>query len=143
MSGSLTPTALARLLGQWHLGAAPAYRELADVVRLLVLDGRIPLGTALPSERTLSATLAVSRTTVTAAYASLRDQGFLSSGQGTPRPHLPPRSADRHRRGARRGGRRWAFRRARPRRSRRASSTSPMLPSPPAAKSCTGPLPPP
>ena len=55
MSGSLTPTALARLLGQWHLGAAPAYRELADVVRLLVLDGRIPLGTALPSERTLAA----------------------------------------------------------------------------------------
>ena len=89
MSGSLTPTALARLLGQWNLGAAPAYRELADVVRLLVLDGRVPLDTALPSERTLSATLGVSRTTVTAAYASLRDQGFLSSGQGTPRPDLP------------------------------------------------------
>jgi DNA-binding transcriptional MocR family regulator len=93
MSGSLSPTALARLLGQWHSGAAPAYRELSDVVRLLILDGRIPLDTALPSERTLSATLAVSRTTVTAAYASLREQGFLSSGQGSRgRTSLPRRS---------------------------------------------------
>jgi DNA-binding transcriptional MocR family regulator len=94
MSGSLSPTALARLLGQWHLGAAPAYRELADVVRLLVLDGRIPLGTALPSERTLAATLAVSRTTVTAAYSSLREQGFLSSGQGTRGRTCLPRSSN-------------------------------------------------
>ena len=83
MSGSLTPASLARLLGQWNLGAAPAYRELADVVRLLVLDGRVPLDVALPSERSLAATLGISRTTVTAAYALLREQGFLSSGQGS------------------------------------------------------------
>ncbi|MCE3291611.1 MAG: GntR family transcriptional regulator [Arthrobacter sp.] len=83
MSGSLSPAALDRLLGQWQSGAAPAYRELSDVVRLLILDGRIPLDTALPSERSLSAALGLSRTTVTAAYASLREQGFLSSGQGS------------------------------------------------------------
>ncbi|MCU1519035.1 MAG: GntR family transcriptional regulator [Pseudarthrobacter sp.] len=83
MSPSLNPSALARLLGEWHLGAAPAYRELADVVRLLVLDGRVALDTALPSERALSEALGVSRTTVTAAYAQLREQGFLSSGQGS------------------------------------------------------------
>ncbi|WP_211880970.1 MocR-like transcription factor YczR [Pseudarthrobacter albicanus] len=83
MSGSLNPSSLARLLGGWNPGAAPAYRELADVVRLLVLDGRVPLDTALPSERALSETLGVSRTTVTAAYAGLREQGFLSSGQGS------------------------------------------------------------
>jgi DNA-binding transcriptional MocR family regulator len=83
MSGSLNPTALARLLGGWNVGAAPAYRELADVVRLLVLDGRVPLDTSLPSERALAATLGVSRTTVTAAYAELREQGFLSSRQGS------------------------------------------------------------
>ena len=83
MSGSLNPSSLARLLGEWNLGAAPAYRELSDVVRLLVLDGRVPLDTALPSERALSETLGVSRTTITAAYASLREQGFLSSGQGS------------------------------------------------------------
>ena len=83
MSPSLNPSALARLLGDWNLGAAPAYRELADVVRLLVLDGRVALDTALPSERGLSEALGVSRTTVTAAYAHLREQGFLSSGQGS------------------------------------------------------------
>ena len=60
---------------QWNLGAAPAYRELADVVRLLVLDGRVALDTALPSERALSEALGVSRTTVTAAYGHLREQG--------------------------------------------------------------------
>lgn len=83
MPGSLNPTAMVRLLGPWNTGAAPAYRELADVVRLLVMDGRIPLDVALPSERALSASLRVSRTTVTAAYASLREQGFLSGGQGS------------------------------------------------------------
>lgn len=83
MSGSLNPSSLARLLGEWNFGAAPAYRELADVVRLLVLDGRVPLDVALPSERALAATLGISRTTVTAAYSLLREQGFLSSGQGS------------------------------------------------------------
>ncbi|MCO4252059.1 MocR-like transcription factor YczR [Pseudarthrobacter raffinosi] len=83
MSPSLNPPALARLLCEWNLGAAPAYRELADVVRLLVLDGRVALDTALPSERALSEALGVSRTTVTAAYGHLREQGFLSSGQGS------------------------------------------------------------
>ncbi|MEV7603851.1 PLP-dependent aminotransferase family protein [Paenarthrobacter sp. NPDC089322] len=83
MSGSLNPTALVRLLGAWNPGALPAYRELADVVRLLVMDGRIPLDVALPSERALAQTLGLSRTTVTAAYASLREQGFLTTGQGS------------------------------------------------------------
>ncbi|MFF2030588.1 PLP-dependent aminotransferase family protein [Arthrobacter sp. NPDC058192] len=83
MSGFLNPSSLARLLGAWNVGAAPAYRELADVVRLLVLDGRVALDVALPSERSLATTLGVSRTTVTAAYSLLREQGFLSSGQGS------------------------------------------------------------
>ena len=83
MPVSLTPGSLARLLGEWNVGAAPAYRELADVVRLLILDGRVALDVALPSERSLAAALGISRTTVTAAYALLREQGFLSSGQGS------------------------------------------------------------
>ncbi|MET4901464.1 PLP-dependent aminotransferase family protein [Paenarthrobacter sp. CC6] len=83
MAPSLNPTALLRLLGQWNAGVLPAYRELADVVRLLVMDGRIPLDVALPSERALAQSLGVSRTTVTAAYASLREQGFLTAGQGS------------------------------------------------------------
>ncbi|MDI2033307.1 PLP-dependent aminotransferase family protein [Paenarthrobacter nitroguajacolicus] len=93
MAPSLNPTALLRLLGQWNTGALPAYRELADVVRLLVMDGRIPLDVALPSERALAQTLGVSRTTVTAAYAGLREQGFLTAGQGSRgRTCIPHRS---------------------------------------------------
>src|SRR5215217_4984160 len=92
---SLTASTLARLLGAWNLGASPAYRELADVVRLLVLDGRVALDTALPSERALAEALAVSRTTVTAAYGLLRDQGFLSSGQGSrSRTRIPRPTTD-------------------------------------------------
>ena len=83
MAPSLNTAALIRLLGSWQQGAAPAYRELMDVLRLLILDGRVPLDTALPSERALCTALGVSRTTVTAAYAGLREQGFLSSGQGS------------------------------------------------------------
>jgi DNA-binding transcriptional MocR family regulator len=83
MSTSLNASALVRLLGPWNTGAGPAYRELADVVRLLIMDGRIPLEAALPSERALAQALGVSRTTVTAAYAGLREQGFLSAGQGS------------------------------------------------------------
>ncbi|MEQ4520062.1 PLP-dependent aminotransferase family protein [Pseudarthrobacter sp. B907] len=83
MSGSLNPSSLIRLLGGWNVGASPAYRELADVVRLLILDGRVALDVALPSERALAAALGISRTTVTAAYALLREQGFLSTGQGS------------------------------------------------------------
>lgn len=80
---SLTASGLSRLLGEWNVGATPGYRELADVVRLLVLDGRVALDTALPSERALSEALGVSRTMVTAAYGLLREQGFLTGGQGS------------------------------------------------------------
>lgn len=94
MTGSLTPASLGRLLGSWNAGASPAYRELADVVRLLILDGRIGLDVALPSERSLAGTLGISRTTVTAAYALLREQGYLSGGQGSrSRSRIPARGA--------------------------------------------------
>lgn len=83
MNQAISSTPFVRLLGEWRRGTAPAYRELADVVRLLILDGRLPLDSALPSERTLALALGVSRTTVTAAYNALREEGFLSAGQGT------------------------------------------------------------
>lgn len=93
MPAALTSATLARLMGRWHHGAGPAYRELSDVVRLLILDGRLPLDTSLPSERSLSETLGLSRTTVTAAYAQLRESGFLSSGQGAKGRTRLPRTA--------------------------------------------------
>ncbi|MER7411364.1 MocR-like transcription factor YczR [Streptomyces cacaoi] len=60
----------------------PAYRALADGLRLLVLEGRVPVGTRLPAERELAAVLRVSRTTVAAAYEALRSDGFLESRRG-------------------------------------------------------------
>ncbi|RBP62974.1 GntR family transcriptional regulator [Brevibacterium sanguinis] len=61
----------------------PVYRVIAERIRLLILDGRIPVGTRLPSERELAAQSARSRTTVVAAYQSLREAGFLVSRQGS------------------------------------------------------------
>ncbi|MDV2474390.1 PLP-dependent aminotransferase family protein [Rhodococcus zopfii] len=75
---------LARDLGTWQDtdDARPAYRALADGIRLLVHDGRVPLGVALPSERELATALSLSRTTITSAYTVLREQGYLHSRQG-------------------------------------------------------------
>lgn len=73
----------ARLLGDWRppdgRGLAGA---LADRVRLTVFDGRLPLQTRVPAERELAAALGVSRTTVAAAYDTLRDAGVLLSRRG-------------------------------------------------------------
>jgi DNA-binding transcriptional MocR family regulator len=63
--------------------AAPAYRGLAESLRVVITDGRIPVGVRLPSERQLMAALGVSRTTVTRAYTELRGHGFLVSRQGS------------------------------------------------------------
>src|ERR687885_683425 len=61
---------LARLLGAWRSGR-PGYVALGGALRLLVLDGRLPLRTRLPGERELATALGVSRTTTGAAYAAL------------------------------------------------------------------------
>ncbi|MBN9140518.1 MAG: PLP-dependent aminotransferase family protein [Micrococcales bacterium] len=79
---TLSARALALLMVDWR-GSGPAYLALADRIRLLVLDGRIPLGTRLPAERELASHLGLSRTTVSAAYAELRDTGYLESVRGS------------------------------------------------------------
>ncbi|NLU69300.1 PLP-dependent aminotransferase family protein [Streptomyces sp. HNM0574] len=61
----------------------PAYRSLADGVRLLIHEGRVPVATRLPAERELAAALGVSRTTVAAAFEALRADGFLESRRGS------------------------------------------------------------
>ncbi|MEJ3403648.1 PLP-dependent aminotransferase family protein [Rathayibacter sp. YIM 133350] len=84
MTGSpLSARALEDLLGEWRDAAAPAYQALADRIRLLVLDGRIGIDRRLPAERELAERLRLSRTTVTAAYAALRESGFASSRRGS------------------------------------------------------------
>ncbi|OBF34180.1 GntR family transcriptional regulator [Mycobacterium sp. ACS1612] len=75
---------LARELGNWRTSSqsGPAYQGLADGIRMLIIDGRLPVGAQLPSERALADSLRVSRTTVTAAYTQLRDDGYLNARRG-------------------------------------------------------------
>jgi DNA-binding transcriptional MocR family regulator len=80
---AVSSRALGVLLDSWRASSSPGYAALADRIRLLVLDGRLSVGTRLPSERDLAAHLGVSRTTVAAAYASLRDAGHVTSLRGS------------------------------------------------------------
>lgn len=74
----------AALLVHWRDGRdGPAYEALADAVRMLVIDGRIPVGARLPAERGLADALVLSRTTVANAYARLRSDGYLTSLRGS------------------------------------------------------------
>lgn len=75
---------LVRELGNWRTAgrSGPAYHGLADAIRLLVVDGRLPVGARLPSERAMADALHVSRTTVTAAYTQLREDGYLNARRG-------------------------------------------------------------
>lgn len=78
----ITALRIAELLGPGN-PAVPAYRWLADGLQLLIVDGRIPGGHTLPSERRLTQELALSRTTVTRAYSILVDGGFLRPRRGS------------------------------------------------------------
>src|SRR6186997_1490525 len=75
---------LSRELGNWRTASAsgPVYQGLSDGLRMLIIDGRLPVGSRLPSERALADSLRVSRTTVTAAYTQLRDDGYLNARRG-------------------------------------------------------------
>ncbi len=80
MTGSVSATRIATLTGDFD--RSPAYAGLADALTLLIGDGRVGLGIRLPSERELTEALGVSRTTVTRAYAALRDAGYAEARRG-------------------------------------------------------------
>ncbi len=97
---------LVRELGNWRTASAsgPVYQGLSDGLRMLIVDGRLPVGSRLPSERALADRLRVSRTTVTAAYAQMREEGYLNARRGArsttalpmtapATPTAPPRTA--------------------------------------------------
>ncbi|GEL96915.1 MocR-like transcription factor YczR [Cellulomonas terrae] len=70
------------VLGAWQR-PGPAYVALADALRASILSGTVPLSTRLPSERELADAAGVSRTTTTATYGLLRDEGYLVSRRGS------------------------------------------------------------
>jgi DNA-binding transcriptional MocR family regulator len=79
---------LARILGKWTSRGQSngerlaEYLALAGAVRQLITDGRLALGVRLPAERELAGALGVSRTTIAAAYRTLRETGHLTSRRG-------------------------------------------------------------
>src|SRR4029453_9802678 len=85
ISRKIGATSLARLMGNWQLdsGRAPAYRQIQQALRLLILDGRLAIGLRLPGERNFAEALGVSRTTIAAAYGELRQLGYLASRHGS------------------------------------------------------------
>jgi DNA-binding transcriptional MocR family regulator len=93
MDSRISARALSAALGGWRT-REPAYEALADGIRLLCLDNRIAPRTALPAERELSAALHVSRSTVAAAYRSLRESAHISSTRGSGSVTLPVRRRD-------------------------------------------------
>ncbi|MFF7445366.1 MULTISPECIES: aminotransferase class I/II-fold pyridoxal phosphate-dependent enzyme [unclassified Streptomyces] len=76
-------TGFAAALGPWRERRGPLARTLAAAVREAVVDGRLPAGTRLPSERELARVLGVSRGTVVAALTLLRDDGWLHTRHGS------------------------------------------------------------
>ena len=75
--------ALAELLPDLGAHPGPRYSALAGAITGLLLDGRVALGTKLPSERELAQSLQLSRATVTSAYDELRSEGLLTSRTGS------------------------------------------------------------
>jgi DNA-binding transcriptional MocR family regulator len=72
-------------LGAWSVGEGTLHRRLAAAIEKAIRQGIVLPGTQLPPERKLAEALAVSRTTVVAAYNGLRTDGWLESrlGSGT------------------------------------------------------------
>src|SRR5262245_21744218 len=82
--GRVSARLLVELLGSWREPNSrhPA-ADLADGIRLLTQEGRLPAGTRLPAERELAEALTVSRTLVTKAVDELREIGVVASRQGS------------------------------------------------------------
>ncbi|MCK2242297.1 MULTISPECIES: PLP-dependent aminotransferase family protein [unclassified Crossiella] len=80
---AISVTRLAGLLQGWTEETGSLHRRLALAIRQLVESGELPEGTRLPAERAMAVSLAVSRSTVVAAYDDLRSEGWLASRRGS------------------------------------------------------------
>lgn len=60
-------------------GDRPAYLQIRDYIREMILKGMLQRGLKLPSTREMSKLMNVSRNTVIAAYGFLEEEGFIHS----------------------------------------------------------------
>ena len=58
--------------------SAPLQRQIADQLKAAIVSGRLPVGTRLPSTRSLARDMAIARGTATAVYERLIGEGLLS-----------------------------------------------------------------
>ncbi|HEV8699312.1 MAG TPA: winged helix-turn-helix domain-containing protein, partial [Candidatus Limnocylindrales bacterium] len=71
------------LIGPWADGPDPLNEQLAAALARAIEVGLLPPGTRLPAERELARVLALSRTTIVAAYDRLRLAALVKSRQGS------------------------------------------------------------
>jgi GntR family transcriptional regulator len=57
--------------------SVPAYRQITNGIRTLLVDGAFPIGDPLPTVRRLAVDLGVHHNTVAEAYRVLSDEGWL------------------------------------------------------------------
>jgi DNA-binding transcriptional MocR family regulator len=79
---SISAHRLSGQLGELPVGRLPLYGALSSRLRMLIADGRLPVGARLPAERELAAAMGLSRVTVSSAYARLREDGWASARRG-------------------------------------------------------------
>jgi DNA-binding transcriptional MocR family regulator len=70
-------------VGDWCTGRGALYDQLARAIEQAIRRGDLAPGTRLPPERAAASMLAVSRGTVMAAYAALRQDGWVDSRRGS------------------------------------------------------------
>jgi DNA-binding transcriptional MocR family regulator len=78
-----TSNSIEAVLGRWSEGPGPLHIKLSDALRQAIDLSHLATGERLPSERELALRLAVSRSTVVAAYDALRGERRLESRQGS------------------------------------------------------------
>ncbi len=80
---TVSAPAFAAAIGPWSAGEGPLYLQLTHAVQQAIRRGDLAPDTKLPPERVAAALLAVSRGTIMAAYAALREQGWVESRRGS------------------------------------------------------------
>ena len=73
---------VAALVEELGVDKGSGYRVLAGHLRDAIASGALPVGSRLPPQRELAASLSVGRTTVVAAYNLLRADSLIEMRQG-------------------------------------------------------------
>jgi GntR family transcriptional regulator len=77
-------------------GGAPVARQLEAQIRRQILQGTLRPGEELPTVRGVAVGLAVNPRTVEEAYRHLKEEGFLTAGEGCGPRIAPATTTERH-----------------------------------------------